>query len=87
MFRIRSYTLYMVYWSESNERRQTVARSQQFDNDAMAHAMQFMEALRARQRNGERVSFIAMASENPDSVGLSGVAEPSSTYNWKKRRP
>jgi hypothetical protein len=45
-----------------------------------------MEALRSRQRQGEAVCFVAMASENPDSVGHAGVADPSPDYNWKKRR-
>lgn len=52
----------------------------------MVAAMKFMEGLRMRQRAGEAVCFVTMSSENPDSVGHPGVADPSPGYNWKKRR-
>lgn len=77
--------MYMVYWSEFDGAR-NVPHAQEFDITGMSAAMQFMESLRARQRDGEPLSFIAMASENPHSVGHSGVAETGPDYNWKKRR-
>lgn len=82
---IKENAVYMVYWSEHDGSEYT-ARSRQFDTRAMNEAMQFMEALRSRQRNGDPVRFISMASEHPDSVGQSGVAEAGPDYNWKKRR-
>jgi len=77
--------MYMVYWTEVVEDR-NVAHGRLFGSDEMRAAMHFMEALRTRQRAGEAVCFVTMASENPDSVGHPGVADPSPDYNWKKRR-
>lgn len=77
--------MYMVYWTEFDDDH-VVAHGRSFDSDDMSVALKFMEELRIRQRTGERVCFVAMASENPDSVGRPGVADPSPDYNWKKRR-
>lgn len=52
---------------------------------AMA-AMALMEQLRTRQRAGEGVHAITMASENPDSVGHPGVAVVGPGCKWTKRR-
>lgn len=78
--------MYMVYWSVGGGGA-TTARAQEFSSDEMGAAMHFMEALRIRQRAGEAIRFISMCSENPDAVGLAGVAEPGADYQWKKRRP
>lgn len=77
--------MFMVYWSEagSSEPR---PHAQAFASDQMVAAMQFAEALRARQRAGEALRFITLCSENPDSVGQAGVAETGADYQWKKRR-
>jgi len=32
------------------------------------------------------VSFVTLCSENPNSVGRPGVADPPPDYAWKKRR-
>jgi hypothetical protein len=77
--------MYMVYWTEVDESTAT-PRGREFDSNDMSAAMNFMEALRARQRKGEGVCFITMSSENPQSVGHPGVADPHPDYNWKKRR-
>lgn len=77
--------MYMVYWTESDA-DQPAPHGQAFAAGDMVAAMHFMEALRTRQRAGEPVSMIAMASENPNSVGPSGVADPAADYGWKKRR-
>jgi hypothetical protein len=77
--------MYMVYWTEFDDDR-AVAHGRSFGSEEMSAALTFMEELRARQRQGERVCFVAMSSENPDSVGEPGVADPSPDYNWKKRR-
>ena len=75
----------MVYWTKGGDGGgQPVARP--FDSGDMSGAMRFMEELRARQRNGEAIGFVTMASENPQSVGHPGVADPGVDYNWKKRR-
>ncbi|WP_420799619.1 hypothetical protein [Noviherbaspirillum saxi] len=75
----------MVYWTEVEDGAAS-ARGREFASDDMSMAMKFMEELRARQRAGESICFVAMSSENPDSVGHPGVADPSPDYNWKKRR-
>lgn len=77
--------MYMVYWTMIEDDR-SVAHGRSFASDEMGAALKFMEALRARQRAGERLCFVTMSSENPHSVGLPGVADPSPDYNWKKRR-
>lgn len=77
--------MYMVYWTESDDTGSGV-HGRGFSSSAMSDALKFMEELRARQRAGESISFVTMASENPHSVGHAGAADPSPDYNWKKRR-
>jgi hypothetical protein len=77
--------MYMVYWTVVEDGQQT-ARSESFRSDGMMAALRLMEELRTRQRAGEAIGFVAMSSENPDSVGPSGVAEVGPDYKWKKRR-
>jgi hypothetical protein len=83
--RTRRVVMYMVYWTVvDNETRYPHAKA--FDSSDMLAAMRFMEELRTKQREGKAISFITMSSENPESVGHPGVAEPGPDYNWKKRR-
>ncbi|OWW22266.1 hypothetical protein [Noviherbaspirillum denitrificans] len=77
--------MYMVYWTEVDDGK-AEPKSRDFASTAMSDAMQFMEALRKRQREGEGICFVTICAENPDSVGHPGVADPSPDYNWKKRR-
>jgi hypothetical protein len=77
--------MYMVYWTVV-EAGQQVAWAQPFDSADMMAAMRLMEELRSRQRAGEAICFVAMSSENPDSVGPAGVAQAGPEYRWKKRR-
>lgn len=77
--------MYMVYWTLDDGITQT-PQAKAFASDAMGEAMKFMEELRTRQRAGEGVRFVTMASENPHAVGPPGVADPSPHYAWKKRR-
>ena len=77
--------MYMVYWTTIEEGIKT-PHANQFDSSDMISAMNFMEELRARQRAGEGICFVALSSENPNSVGNAGVADPGPDYNWKKRR-
>lgn len=77
--------MYMVYWTEIDNGALR-AHGRAFDTNEMSMALQFMEALRTRQRGGEGVSFVTMSSEHPESVGHPGVADPHPDYNWKKRR-
>ncbi|HJV87675.1 MAG TPA: hypothetical protein VJ698_19555 [Noviherbaspirillum sp.] len=77
--------MYMVYWTQVEDEK-AAPHSLGFASDDLSGALKFMEELRARQRAGERLCFITMSSENPDSVGPPGVADPHPDYNWKKRR-
>lgn len=77
--------MYMVYWTEV-EAGKSRPHGREFATSEMSAALQFMEALRTRQRTGEGVCFVTMASEHPHSVGHPGAADPHPDYNWKKRR-
>ena len=77
--------MYMVYWTELAGQLQQPAQAL-FPADELRAALQFMEELRLRQRAGEPVAFIVMASENPESVGHAGAADPGPDYKWMKRR-
>lgn len=77
--------MYMVYWTVV-ENETATAQGREFPSDQMSVAMKFMEELRTRQRGGEAIYFVTMSSENPNSVGHPGVADPHPDYNWKKRR-
>ena len=78
--------MYMVYWSEAHATGLT-PHAQSFPRDAMRDALRLTEALRQRQHAGEPVSFVTLCSENPNSVGRAGAADPPPDYDWKKRRP
>jgi hypothetical protein len=73
--------MYMVYWIESDS---PVSKS--FDSSELSLALNHSESLRQRQRSGEAISFVTIASENPQCVGQGGVASPPPDYNWTKRR-
>jgi hypothetical protein len=77
--------VYLVYWSTGEDGTRS-AHSEPFGSDRLSAALAFMETLRSRQRAGEAISFVTMCSENPDSVGAPGAADPSPDYDWKKRR-
>lgn len=77
--------MYMVYWTVVDDGAGQ-AQAQAFDTSEMVAALQFMEALRKRQRDGEGVRFITMCSEHPDVVGHAGVDVTGADYDWKKRR-
>jgi hypothetical protein len=77
--------MYMVYWTEIISDTRTPYH-QLFPSSDLREALQFMEVLRQRQRAGEPVCFIVLSSENPDSVGHAGAADPHPDYKWLKRR-
>ena len=78
--------MYMIYWTEATADG-LVPHAQSFPGDALKDALQFAEALRRRQFAGEPVSFVTLCSENPNSVGKPGAADPPPDYEWKRRRP
>jgi hypothetical protein len=76
---------YRVYWSQQAG-QWLESRHQDFKKDEMTKALKFMESLRARVREGSKISFITMSSEYPDSIGQQGVDVVNADYDWKKRR-
>jgi hypothetical protein len=62
------------------------ARFERFGDSDLTQALAFAEALRKRQAIGEDLGFVSLCSENPNSVGKAGAAEPPADYAWKKRR-
>jgi hypothetical protein len=77
--------MYMVYWTEiADETR--IPYQELFPQSDLRAALAFMEKLRQRQRAGESICFVVMSSENPDSVGHAGAADPHPDYKWMKRR-
>lgn len=77
--------MFMVYWTVTDAGANT-PHGQSFLDADMVGALALMEALRVRQRAGESIRFVTMASENPDSVGNPGVEAAGPGYKWTKRR-
>lgn len=77
--------MFMVYWTIVEDDAVT-PHAQHFAASEMVAAIGMMEQLRGRQRAGEGVRFVTMASENPDSVGHPGVQAAGPEYSWTKRR-
>jgi hypothetical protein len=73
--------MFVVYWLAEHH-----ARFERFDANALADALRFVESLRKRQADGEDIGFVTLCSENPQSVGKAGAADPPADYDWKKRR-
>lgn len=74
-------SMYTVFWTEAGS-----PRAEAFGSGALGDALAFAESLRRRRRDGEAIAFVTLASEDPDSVGQSGVADPEPGYAWVKRR-
>jgi hypothetical protein len=79
-------TMFVVYWLEGPFDTNGYARFERFEADALAQALAFAESLRKRRADGDEVRFVTLCSENPQSVGKPGAAEPRADYDWKKRR-
>jgi hypothetical protein len=77
--------MFMVYWVEINDGLYT-PRCEDFDSKSMSEALKLTETLRKQQAADGSVGFVTLASENPNSVGKAGAAEPPADYNWTKRR-
>lgn len=78
--------MFVVYWLEAGPDGSEPGFNCFAENE-MSEALRFMEELRTAQREGARgVAFITMCSENPNSVGKPGAADPGADYNWTKRR-
>lgn len=64
-----------------------IPKHKMFSSTELTQAVKFCEELRTRRRAGEKLSFISMASEDPNSVGEQGVSDKlPEGYDWKKRR-
>jgi hypothetical protein len=78
--------MFVVYWLDGDAGAQSQARHRKFDPTALGEALRFAEELRKRQAEGDAIGFVTLCSENPQSVGKPGVADPPAGYDWKKRR-
>jgi hypothetical protein len=78
--------MFIVYWLSACNGPDAQAQFQRFGADALSEALQFAERMRKRQAAGDDVGFVTLCSENPQSVGPSGAADPPADYDWKKRR-
>lgn len=73
--------VHVVYWTENGQ-----PHSAPFPDGALHEMLNFTQSLRKRQYADGTVSFVASASEHPQSVGKLGVDVTSADYDWKKRR-
>ncbi|MFM0049783.1 hypothetical protein [Caballeronia grimmiae] len=78
--------MFVVYWLDGDPGAEGNACHRRFESTALAEALRFAEELRQRQAKGDEISFVTLCSENPQSVGKPGVADPPAGYDWKKRR-
>lgn len=63
-----------------------VVRGKTFLQTELSQAVQYCESLRQRRRTGERLSFITMQGEDPNSVGEQGVSDKlPEGYDWTKQ--
>jgi len=76
--------IYVIYWTETTD-GQSVPCSE--GTDDLTEALKIAEQQRKIQYAGGNVSHVTLTSENPNSVGKSGVDVVGFDYNWKKRRP
>jgi hypothetical protein len=76
----------VVFWMEYPEGAQAQAQARSFPSDALGEALRFAESLRARRKEGEKISHVAIQSELPENVGGAGVADPPRDYAHYKRR-
>lgn len=77
--------IYVIYWTEHKESGESVPCSEGCDD--INQALQIAERQRKIQYSAGTVSHVTLMSENPNSVGKSGVDVVGPDYNWKKRRP
>jgi hypothetical protein len=62
------------------------SRYRRFGSKELTEALHFCEELRTDRRAGEPISFITMASEDPNAVGEQGVSDKlPEGYDWTKQ--
>lgn len=76
----------VVFWMEHGTAAEGQPQARTFAADALSEALRFAEELRARRREGARISHVAIQSELPQNVGPAGAADPSPDYAHYKRR-
>lgn len=74
-------TVHRVYWTEEGK-----SCSKDFGSNELDESLKHCESLRKLRLAGCDISFITIASENPDCVSLHGVDVVGEDYDWKKRR-
>jgi hypothetical protein len=75
----------VVYWLEHGSDASS-AQARSFAPSELSQALKFAEDLRARRKQGEPLTHVAIQSEMSESVGGAGVSDPASDYAHYKRR-
>jgi hypothetical protein len=79
--------IYVIYWLEHwEESGSMVYEPNHTTTDDLIQALKTAEEMRKRQYSKGDISHVTLTSENPNSVGKSGVDTVDPDYNWKKRR-
>jgi hypothetical protein len=75
----------VVFWLEHRPEGSS-PHAHGFAPDALSDALKFAEGLRARRRQGEPITHVAIQSELAQNVGAAGVSDPAGDYAHYKRR-
>lgn len=84
----------IVYWMETvsvdsglcGSYDERVPQFKEFEGDQITAPLKFAEELRAKRKEGARISHIDMKTEMTESVGQDGVGDAPKDYDWYKRR-
>ena len=84
----------IVYWMETvnvdsglcGSYDERIAKFQEFEGSNMSEPLKFAEELRAKRKQGARISHIDIKTEMTESVGQDGVSDAPKDYDWYKRR-
>lgn len=84
----------IVYWMETSSvdsglcgsHDERTAMFKEFEGSEISPPLKFAEELRARRKQGERISHIDIKTEMTESVGQDGVGDAPKDYDWYKRR-
>lgn len=83
-FKYSAQMIYTIYWTEHTDEKSFPCSE---GTDDLDKALKIAERQRKIQYSGGNVSHVTLTSENPNSVGKSGVDTVGPEYDWKKRRP
>ena len=84
----------IVYWMETTilnagpefSKHERSAQFKEFEGSNISEPLKFAEELRAKRKQGARISHIDIKTEMTESVGQDGVSDAPKDYDWYKRR-